>query len=74
MRSGSFRTLQTRAVASRSLIIFVLSVLSGCRASTENVASSEPGSISSVRTARFKRSTITGFSDAKRGPSNRIGR
>jgi Domain of unknown function (DUF4410) len=37
MRSGSFRTLQTRAVAIRSLSIFVLSVLSGCRATTENV-------------------------------------
>jgi hypothetical protein len=37
MGSGSFRTLQTRAGAIRSLSIFVLSVLSGCRASTENV-------------------------------------
>jgi Domain of unknown function (DUF4410) len=34
MRSGSSRTLQTRAVAIRSLSIFVLS---GCRATTENV-------------------------------------
>jgi hypothetical protein len=37
MRSGSFRTLQTRAVAIRSLSLFVLSFLSGCRATTENV-------------------------------------
>jgi hypothetical protein len=37
MRSGSFRALQTRAVAIRSLCIFVLSVLIGCRATTENV-------------------------------------
>ena len=37
MRSGSFKTLQTRAVAIRSLSIFVLSVLIGCRATTENV-------------------------------------
>jgi hypothetical protein len=37
MRGDSFKTLQTRAVAIRSLSIFVLSVLSGCRATTENV-------------------------------------
>ena len=41
MRSGSFRTLQTRAVAIRSLSIFVFSVLSGCRATTENVVTSK---------------------------------
>ena len=37
MRSGLFETLQTRAVALRALGILVVSVLIGCRATTENV-------------------------------------
>jgi hypothetical protein len=37
MRNGLFETLQTRAVAIRALGILVVSVLIGCRATTENV-------------------------------------